>query len=142
MAFTNSFSQPNTQPPKGGSAAAASGTGGNAYGDQPMSAASMSAPQGAIQPAAASAASSEAPGFGLVDGLMSLVLAPGRAIIGSIQEPTMRDLPLVIGISAAFWWASWWAFNKYYLQAPEGATPVVKVKRVKRVKEVEEEDED
>ena len=53
----------------------------------------------------------------------------------------MRDLPLVIGISAAFWWASWWAFNKYYLNA-SSEVPVVKVKRVKRVKEVEEEDED
>lgn len=141
MAFGNSFSQPNTQPPSGtpGAGQSASANSGN----PPMQAATMSAPQGASQPAQAAAA--ETPGFGLVDGVMSLVLAPGRAIIGTINQPTMRDLPLVIGISAAFWWAAWWAFNKYYLNADSGNN-IPFVKKRKRIIKTEpaeyESDED
>lgn len=100
--------------------------------------------QGAVQqsatPGQTPQAPQEAPGFDLVDGIASVLFAPGRAIVGQFHPPTMKDLPLIIGLSAAFYWAAWWAYEKWFAETEY--TPKVRVKRAKAVRVVEDEDEE
>lgn len=103
---------------------------------QPMQAAQQSAPA----PAAPEGAPPAAPGFDLVDGVASILFAPGRAIVGQFHQPTMRDLPLIIGLSAAFYYGCWWAYQKWFAEAEY--TPKVRVKRAKAVRVVEDDEDE
>lgn len=86
-------------------------------------------------------------GFDLIETVTGVLFAPGRALVSMVRpgEPSVKDLPLIIGLSAGFWWAAWWAFNKYYLEAkasePETVVRIRKKRKTVRVVEDEGEDE-
>lgn len=132
MAFTNSYNDSSYT--KGQQAASQGASVPPPPPQQPMQAAQQSAP------AAPEGAPPAAPGFDLVDGVASILFAPGRAIVGQFHQPTMRDLPLIIGLSAAFYYGCWWAYQKWFAEAEY--TPKVRVKRAKAVRVVDDEDEE
>ena len=119
----------------------------NSYTD--ASAASAATAETAPQTQAQALPEGPAPGFDLVDSAASVLFAPGRAVISAIRTPTMKDLPLVVGISAVTWWLLWkyaWPHVSEYLfdssndSKNEGVQAKPKKKRKMVEVEVEEED--
>jgi len=141
MAFGNSYNDSSFT--KGQQAAKAAPAPEGAYQQ------TQQAPQGAVQQSATpgqAPAAQEAPGFDLVDGIASVLFAPGRAIVGQFHPPTMKDLPLIIGLSAAFYWAAWWAYEKWVAPQFDGESDEkptrVRIKRLKPRRVVVEDEDD
>ena len=87
------------------------------------------------EPSVTTEVQAQVPGLDLFDGLMSLVLAPGRALVSVVTpNPGPKELPLVILISAGTWWAAWWAFNKYVLKNSSSSVENSRRRFRKRVK--------
>ncbi len=84
----------------------------------------------------------QAPGSDLIDGLAGIVFAPGRAIVRLVNpEPGPKDLPMIVLISAGFWWAGWWAFNKYVL-SDTSKTRLKALRKKIETTEIDEDDEE
>lgn len=100
---------------------------------------SSSQQQMQTQNAPMAAAEKTPPGFDLADGVASFLFAPGRAIVAQFHPPTMKDLPIIIGLSALTYWALYkfvWPVVSESFSAPS-ARP-----KAKRKREKEEEEED
>lgn len=104
--FTNIHSDAAPSGANGADKGSANATGQAAggLGSTDPSTSNQQTPQQSIQQPQAPP-SSEAPGSDLVDGFASILFAPGRAIVAQFHPPTMKDLPIIIGLSAAIYWA-------------------------------------
>lgn len=99
---------------------------------------SQQAPEGAVMPDQVVVPDNkEAPGIDIVDWVASILCAPGRAIVGQVRQPTMKDLPIILGVSALTWWLSYrylWPLAQEHLLDWHEPKP-----KKKKMVEVEEE---